>query len=189
MTQKEILEIFKQTRAILQGHFLLSSGLHSPQYLQCALILQHPKIAERLCSEIASKFRNKKPNVVIAPAIGGIIVSYEVARVLGAKSLFTERVNGKMSLRRGFTLNKTDKVLVCEDVITTGLSTKEVINVVKAHGANLIGVGSIVYRAKEKIDFGAECKSLIKIDIPAFKPEECSLCKKGLPLVKHGSRS
>lgn len=189
MRQEEVLEIFKQTRAILQGHFLLSSGLHSPQYLQCALILQHPKIAERLCSEIASKFRNKKPNVVIAPAIGGIIVSYEVARVLGAKSLFTERVNGKMSLRRGFTLNKTDKVLVCEDVITTGLSTKEVINVVKAHGANLIGVGSIVYRAKEKIDFGAECKSLIKIDIPAFKPEECSLCKKGLPLVKLGSRS
>ncbi|MCK4462897.1 MAG: orotate phosphoribosyltransferase [Candidatus Omnitrophica bacterium] len=189
MTQEEALEIFKETGAMLEGHFLLSSGLHSPQYLQCALVLQQPRIAERLCSELASKFRNKKPTVVIAPAMGGIIVSYEVARALGAKSLFAERVNGKMSLRRGFTLNKTDKVLVCEDVITTGLSTKEVVDVVNAHGVNLVGVGCLVYRAKDKIDFGVETKSIVSIDIPAYEPEECPLCKKGLPLVKPGSRS
>ncbi len=188
MTENEILGIFKETGAMLEGHFLLSSGLHSPQYLQCALVLQHPRIAERLCSELASKFRDKKPTIVIAPAMGGIIVSYEVARALGAKSLFTERVNGKMSLRRGFTLSKTDRALVCEDVITTGLSTKEVMGVVNSYGANLIGVGCFVYRAKGKIDFSAEIKSLINIDIPAFKPEECPLCRNNIPITKPGSR-
>ena len=188
MRQEEVLEIFKETRAMLEGHFLLSSGLHSPQYLQCALLFQHPRIAERLCREIASKFRDKKPNVVIAPAVGGIIVSYEVARALGAKSLFAERVQGKMVLRRGFSLDKNDRVLVVEDVITTGLSTKEVIDLVKAHGAELIGIGCIVDRSKEEIDFGTEYKSLIKIDISVFKKDTCPLCTEGVSLVKPGSR-
>ena len=189
MTHDEILNIFKDTKAMLEGHFLLSSGLHSSQYLQCALVLQDPKIAEKLCSELASKFKDKKPTVVVAPALGGVIVSYETARALGVKGIFTERVDGKMILRRGFSLSKNDKVLIVEDVITTGLSTKEVIETVKSYGAQIIGVGSIVNRTKKKIDFGVDTKSLITLDIPTFKPEDCPLCRQGTPLVKPGSRS
>ncbi|NQT23088.1 MAG: orotate phosphoribosyltransferase [Candidatus Omnitrophica bacterium] len=188
MKKEEILKVFKDTGAILEGHFVLSSGLHSPKYLQCALLLERPDIAEKLCQELASKFRDKKPDVVVAPAIGGVVVSYEVARALGVRSLFTERVDGKMTLRRGFKLGKDEKVLLVEDVITTGLSTKEVLEVVNAHGARPIAVGSIVNRAKEKIDFGCEAKSLIDIDIPVFKNEECPLCKKNIPITKPGSR-
>jgi len=188
MKKEEILKLFEKTGAILEGHFILSSGFHSPKYLQCALLLERPDISEKVCSELASKFRDKKPDVVVAPAIGGVVVSYEVARALGVRSLFTERVDGKMILRRGFKLGKDEKVLVVEDVITTGLSTKEVLGVVNAHGARPIAVGSIVNRAKEKIDFGCEAKSLIDIDIPVFKSEECPLCKKGTPLTKPGSR-
>jgi orotate phosphoribosyltransferase len=186
MKQSEILDIFKKTGAILEGHFVLSSGLHSPQYLQCALVLQNPQYAEKLCKALAEQFN--RPTVVVAPALGGVIVSYEVARVLGIKGIFTERENGKMILRRGFSLSKNDRVLVVEDVITTGLSTKEVIDVVKSCGAKVVGVGSIVNRAKEKIDFGVESKSLINLDIPTFKPEECPLCKRNIPLTKPGSR-
>jgi len=188
MKKEEILKVFEDTGAILEGHFVLSSGLHSPKYLQCALLLERPDIAEKLCQELASKFRDKKPDVVVAPAIGGVVVSYEVARALGVRSLFTERVDGKMTLRRGFKLGKDEKVLLVEDVITTGLSTKEVLEVVNAHGARPIAVGSIVNRAKEKIDFGCEAKSLIDIDIPVFKNEECPLCKKNIPITKPGSR-
>lgn len=188
MTQEYVLGIFKKTGAILNGHFLLSSGLHSAQYLQCALVLQHPGYSEKLCKELAKRFKKDRPTVVIAPAIGGILVSYEVARALGARSLFTERVDGKMALRREFSLDKKDRVLVVEDVITTGLSTNEVIGVVKSYGAALVGVGSIAYRAKKNIDFGVICQSLMKIDIPAYKAEECPFCKNNIPLTKPGSR-
>jgi orotate phosphoribosyltransferase len=188
MKEKEILEIFKKTGAFLNGHFRLSSGFHSAQYLQCARVLQHPEYAGSLCKILADKFTSAKPDIVIAPALGGILVSYEVARALKVKSLFTERVDGKMTLRRGFELNKNDKVLIVEDVITTGLSTKEVVEAVKAFGSTIVGVGCLVDRSGGKADFGAPLKSLLFLDIPAFKPENCPLCKDKIPITKPGSR-
>jgi orotate phosphoribosyltransferase len=188
MTQTEILNVFKKTEAILEGHFKLSSGLHSGKYLQCAKVLQYPEHAGALCRALAEKFKTTKPDVVIAPALGGILVSCEVARALNVKGLFMERVEGKMTLRRGFTLSDKEKVLVVEDVVTTGLSTREVIEAVKAFGAKLIGVGCLVDRSGGKVDFGARFEGLTKIDIPTFKPENCPLCKNKIPITKPGSR-
>lgn len=188
LKRDEIFDIFDKTGAMLNGHFKLSSGLHSPQYLQCALVLQHPRYCRKLCGELANKFRKKDITVVVAPALGGVIVSYEVATSLGARSLFTERKDGKMVLRRGFSLSKKDKVLVVEDVVTTGLSTKEVIKVVKRSGAKVVGVGAIVDRSGRPPKFGTPFKSLIRINVPTFKPHECPLCKKKAPITKPGSR-
>lgn len=188
MKEQEILRLFKDTGALLSGHFRLSSGLHSGNYFQCALLLQHPSIAEKLCKELASYFKDDKPTCVIAPALGGIIVSYETARSLGVKSLFTERVEGKMTLRRGFDLKKEDRVLVVEDVITTGLSTNEVLEAVKSIGAEIIGIGCVVDRSGKILDFGVKLKSLSRLDFPAYRQEDCPLCKKGVEITKPGSR-
>jgi len=188
MKEKDILKLFEDTGALLSGHFKLSSGLHSSNYFRCALLLQYPGMAERLCRELTSYFKDDKPTCVIAPAIGGVIVSYETARRLGARSLFTERVEGKMTLRRGFALKREDRVLVVEDVITTGLSTNEVLEVVRSAGAGVIGVGCIVDRSGKNLDFGVKLKSLARLDIPAYKPEDCPLCKKGMGIKKPGSR-
>lgn len=188
MKENEILEIFGKTGGLLKGHFKLSSGLHSGDYLQCALVLQHPGYAEKLCSQLATNFKKDKPTCVVAPALGGVLVSYEVARALGARSIFTERVDGKMTLRRGFVITKKDRVLVVEDVITTGLSTKEVLDVVRSQGADIIGVGSIVDRSGKDIDFGVKSISLLKLDLPVFPPEDCPLCKRGIGITKPGSR-
>ena len=188
MEEKQILKLFKETGALLNGHFRLSSGLHSGNYFQCALLLQNPDIAEKMCRQLAAYFKDDKPTCVVAPALGGVIVSYETARALGVKSLFTERVGGKMTLRRGFEIKKEDRVLVVEDVITTGLSTGEVVEAVKSFGAKIIGVGCIVDRSGKVLDFGVKLKSLIKLNFPTYKPEECPLCKKGAEITKPGSR-
>jgi orotate phosphoribosyltransferase len=188
MTENEILKIFEKTGALLKGHFKLSSGLHSSDYLQCAIVLQHPKYAEKLCSQMAAYFKKDEPTCVVAPALGGVIVSYEAARALAVRSLFTERVDGKMTLRRGFDIKKEDRVLVVEDVITTGLSIKEVLDVVKSKGAEIIGVGSVVDRSGKNIDFGVKSNSLVKLHLPAFPPENCPLCKKRSEITKPGSR-
>ncbi|MBU1912158.1 MAG: orotate phosphoribosyltransferase [Candidatus Omnitrophica bacterium] len=188
MKEQEILKLFRQTEALLSGHFRLSSGLHSRNYFQCALLLQNPDIAEKMCKQLAGYFKDDKPTCVVAPALGGVIVSYETARALGVKSLFTERVEGKMVLRRGFEIKKEDRVLVVEDVITTGLSTGEVLEAVKSTGAKIIGVGCIVDRSGKELDFGVKLKSLVKLDFPTYKPEECPLCKKGIEIRKPGSR-
>ncbi len=188
MQEKQILAIFNKTNALLKGHFRLSSGLHSERYLQCALVLQHPEYAARLCKELAKKFIREKPSVVVAPAMGGIIVSYEAARALGCRSVFTERDGGEMTLRRGFDIKKSDRALVVEDVITTGGSTKEVIDVVKQKGAKLIGVGAIVDRSSGGVDFGVRFEGLVKLTIETFKESACPLCKNGIPVVKPGSR-
>jgi len=185
---KDILKIFEKTDGLLKGHFRLSSGLHSGDYLQCALVLQYPKYAETLCSQLADYFRDDKPTCVVGPALGGVVVSYEVARALGARSIFTERKEGKMVLGRGFELGSDDKVLVVEDVVTTGLSTKEVLGVMRSKGATVIGVGSIVNRSGKKIDFGVKSISLLNLDLPVFPPENCPLCKKKLGITKPGSR-
>lgn len=189
MEQAHVLNLFQSSGALLKGHFKLSSGLHSGQYLQCALVLQDPKNAQALCAALAAKFKDNRVTVVIGPALGGVVVSYEVAKALGVvRSIFSERKDGKMLLRRGFSINKDDRVLVVEDVITTGGSTKEVIEIVKKTGAQLIGVGSLVCRAK-KIDFGADFKTLLKIDIPTFKENDCPLCKDNIPITKPGSKA
>ncbi len=188
MREKEILEIFEKTQALLRGHFKLSSNLHSGEYLQCARVLQYPEYAKRLCAELADYFKADKPTCVVAPALGGVIVSYETAKTFGVRSIFTERKDGKVVLRRGFEIRPDDRVLVVEDVITTGLSTKEVLELVKSTGAKIIGIGSIVNRSGKNIDFGVKLISLLKLDLPVFPPEQCPLCKKGIEIAKPGSR-
>jgi len=190
MQEMEVMEIFKRIGAYQQGHFKLSSGLHSAAYLQCALVLQDPVIAERICKTIAEKFRYDKPDIVIGPALGGIVFAYELARALGARSMFTERdASGKMTLRRGFFVNPSAKVLIAEDVLTTGKSTKEVMAVLAEDSIKPIGIACIVNRSSVPIDFGGiKHESLIKLSIPTFQEEHCPLCKEGLPIVKPGSR-
>ena len=188
MKEAEILNLFEKTGALLTGHFRLSSGLHSGNYFQCALVLQYPAYAEKLCVQLASYFKDDRPTVVVAPALGGVVVSYETARALGVKSLFTERVEGRMTLRRGFDLKERDRVLVVEDVITTGLSTGEVLETVRSSGAKVIGVGCVVDRSGKDIDFGVKSRSLVKLDFPTYNEKECPLCKKGVEIIKPGSR-
>ena len=186
--ENEIIAMFKETGALLMGHFKLSSGLHSGQYLQCALVLQHPEHAAKLGEGIANRFKGKEITCVAGPALGGIIIAYEAARALKVRCVFSERQDGKMTLRRGFKLTSQDKVLVVEDVITTGKSIKELIDVVEASGAEVTGVGTIVDRSSGNADLGHEILPLVKFDIKTFNPENCLLCKKNMPLVKPGSR-
>jgi orotate phosphoribosyltransferase len=188
MTEKDILDIFHTNNALLTGHFKLSSGLHSQNYLQCALVLQHPDIATKFAKEIAKKFSKEKIDVVIGPALGGITLAYEVARALKTRGLFTERQDGKMVLRRGFSIKSGERALVVEDVITTGGSTKEVIDVVKDLGGIVTGVASIMDRSSEQVNFGVRFEPLARIKIETYKEEDCPLCKQGIPITKPGSR-
>ncbi len=182
------MKIFKDCNAYHKGHFRLSSGLHSEYYLQCALVLAYPKVAAKLCGELAKKFKDQKIEVVIGPAIGGITAAYEVARALGTRGIFSEREEGKMTLRRGFKLNRGDKVLVVEDVTTTGGSAKEVVEMAKALGAKVVGVGAIIDRSGGKAKFGVPFKSLARLNIKTYEPKKCPLCKEGIPISKPGSR-
>ena len=188
MTQEEVLDIYTRTGALLAGHFLLSSGLHSDRYLQSALVLQQPEIATRLCAALAGHFRDLKIEVVIAPALGGVFVSHETARALGVRALFVERVNGELTLRRGFSIRANERVLVVEDVITTGKSTRETIAVVEKAGGNVIAAGSLVDRSGGKADLGVPYRSLVTLDVPSYRPEDCPMCKAGSTPVKPGSR-
>ncbi|UWG96089.1 orotate phosphoribosyltransferase [Dehalobacter sp. DCM] len=189
LSNEEILGIFIETGALLNGHFKLTSGKHSAQYMQCAQVLQYPRKAAVLGKELADKFTGMEIETVIGPAMGGIIVAHEVGRSLGVKSIFTERQDGVMALRRGFKLEPGEKVLVVEDVITTGGSVKEVIEIVKEAGAVPVGVGVLVDRSGGKADFdGIELHSLIQLNIEAFEPENCTLCQQGIPCEKPGSR-
>jgi len=191
LTQDEIKEIFLKADAFLEGHFLLSSGLHSPYYLQCAKVLQYPQYAEVLCRELANRIKELKVDfdLVIAPAIGGIIVSYETARHLKVRGIFAERVNGKLTLRRGFKIGKGERAVVVEDVITTGKSTRETIEVVKESGGKVVAVGSLVDRSGGKVNFGVPFTTLWRLEVPVYEPEKCPLCKEGkIELVKPGSR-
>ena len=188
MTQQEILKIFKEHNALLEGHFKLSSGLHSEKYLQCALVLQYSDISEKLSKALAKEFMKEKIDVVVGPALGGITLAYEVARQLGVRGIFTERQDGRMVLRRGFCVKNKEKVLVAEDVVTTGLSTNEVIDVIKGQGGEVVGVGSIIDRSSGKAKFGVPFKFLAKIDVKTYEEKDCPLCKKGMAVVKPGSR-
>lgn len=185
---EEIISIFQRTGVLWEGHFILSSGLHAGRYLQCARVLQYPEEAAKLCSALAEHFGGQEITAVIGPATGAIIIAYEVARFLRARALFTEREEGKMTLRRGFSLEPKDKVLVVEDVITTGGSVKEVIEVVKEWRATPVGVGAFVDRSGGKVDLGLPLKALLTMEIENYRPEECPLCHQGLPAIKPGSR-
>ncbi len=188
MEKEKALQIFRETGALLEGHFLLTSGLHSPTYFQCALVLQYPQYAEMFCSEIARHFADREIDTVIAPAIGGIVVSQEVARLLNVRGMWAEREAGVMSLRRGFRLHPGERVLVVEDVVTTGGSVREVVDLVRGRGAQVVGVAAIVDRSGGKARFDAEFFATFSMDVVTYEPEECPLCRRGLPLVKPGSR-
>src|ERR671917_2240387 len=184
----EVLEMFRRTGALLEGHFVLTSGLHSTVYLQCALVLQHPPEAERFGRAIAEHFRGERVETVVAPAIGGIVIGWEVARALGVRSLWTEREGGGMTLRRGFAVRPGERVLVVEDVITTGGSTRETCDALRAAGAPLVGAASIIDRSGGPADVGLPRVALATLEVPAVSPDACPQCAAGLPAVKPGSR-
>jgi orotate phosphoribosyltransferase len=189
MKAKEVLKIFRDKDAFLEGHFLLSSGSHSGQYLQCAKVLEDPEACAKLSRALAAHFRNQNISAVVGPAMGGIIFAYELARALGVRALFTEREKRAMCLRRGFSVSSGERVLIAEDVITTGGSVKEAIKALKSYGAKVVGVAALIDRSGRKSPFGKiRFKSLKKINIKTYASQNCPLCKKGLALVKPGSR-
>lgn len=194
MNKKEVIAIFKEKRALLEGHFELSSGLHSAKYLQAALVLQYPCLATRLCTSLAQFFRNKDAQVVISPALGGIVVGQKVAEALKARAIFAEKDKGNFTLRRGFRINPEEKILVVEDVITTGGSVKEIIKVVEESKGEVVGVGCLVNRSCDKIVFITERKikiqpkSLLNLKIKTYSQARCPLCEKGVQLIRPGSK-
>lgn len=190
---ESILELFRSTGAYLQGHFRLTSGLHSPEYLQCALVLQHPAAAEKLGRLLAGELRalaGGKIDLVVSPALGGVIIGHEAARALGTRFLFTERdgATGKMALRRGFTAGAGETAVVVEDVITTGGSTRDVVEALRAAGAKVAAAGSIIDRSGGQAGVGVPRVALATLQVVAHHPEQCPLCARGIPVVKPGSR-
>ena len=188
MQPGEVVERFRRTGALLEGHFILTSGLHSAQYLQCALVLQHPSEAEAFGRAIAERFAEQHVETVVAPAIGGIIIGWEVARALGVRSIWTEREGGTMTFRRGFSVRPGERILVVEDVITTGGSTRETIEALRAAGALVVGAASIIDRSGGRADVGVPRVALATLEVPAFAPAACPQCTAGVPAVKPGSR-
>jgi orotate phosphoribosyltransferase len=189
MSHQDVLDRFRQLGALLEGHFKLSSGLHSSAYLQCALVLQHPAEAERLGRALAERIAHTRPTVVLSPALGGLIIGHEVARALGVRAIFAERVDGTLTLRRGFDLSPADRVLVVEDVLTTGGSTRETMDVATALGASVVGAAAVVNRSGKDAPLDAPFAALASITPPTYQPETCPLCQEGIPVVKPGSRA
>ena len=188
MKPEEVINHFKKTDALLEGHFRLTSGLHSTVYLQCARVLQYPKIAEQFGQAIAEKFEGQGIELVASPAIGGIVIGHEVARALGARFIWTEREESQMTLRRGFAVSPGEKTLVVEDVITTGGSTRETIDCLQRAGANVIGAASIIDRSGGDVDVGVPRFALAALKVVSVEPEQCDACRLGEPVVKPGSR-
>jgi len=193
VNEDEILQHFRSTNALLDGHFVLSSGLHSPTYLQCALALQKPADADRFARELVNRMALDRSiagvETVASPAIGGLVIGFAVAQAIGVRFIWTERQNGEMTLRRGFSVRKGEKVLVVEDVITTGGSTRECMAALEQHGADIIAAASIVDRSAGRADVGVPRTSLVSLDVPSFEPTACPLCESGQPVVKPGSRA
>jgi len=188
LKRDEILKIFKETEALLEGHFILTSGLHSDKYFQCAKVFQYPWHTETLCREIADYFKDERIDVVISPAVGGIVFGQEIARLLGVRAIFAERVEGRMTLRRGFTLSPGERVLVAEDVTTTGGSVKEVLETVKQSGSKPIAVTALVDRSGGTTEFGVPYFSLFQMEVNIYDPDNCPMCRAGSTAVKPGSR-
>ncbi|HDL19427.1 MAG TPA: orotate phosphoribosyltransferase [Bacteroidetes bacterium] len=190
MEESEVLEIFENTNALLEGHFLLSSGLHSNQYFQCAGVLQYPQYAEEIAQDIAANFKNVNVDLVISPAMGGLIIGHEVARAMKTRFVFTERSkeNDKMVLRRGFDLEEGEKALIIEDVLTTGGSVREVLKLLERENVLVAGIGFIVDRSDNKVKFSAPKYAVYQIPLVVYQPGNCPLCKKGIPIDRPGSR-
>ena len=190
MTQEEVVHLFKESGALLEGHFRLTSGLHSSRYLQSALVLQNPAHAARLGKELAGRLLELAgpPDLVLAPALGGILVAHEVARAFGVRGLFAERVEGSLTLRRGFSVAAGERCCVVEDVVTTGGSTRETMDVARRHGGVVTAAGALMDRSGGRCDLGVPRVALAVLDIPTFAPEACPLCAAGSVAVKPGSR-
>lgn len=186
LQEKDVMKMLEETSAVMHGHFLLTSGLHSPMYVEKFNVLQHPKYTERLCQEIARRYADANVELVVGPVTGGILLAHEVGKALGTRAIFTERENGKMTLRRGFQIPEGTRVLVVEDIVTTGGSVKEVMEVVKEHGGELVGVGLLVDRSGGKVDFGIRTEALLHLSVETFDPHNCPLCAEGKEFTKRG---
>ena len=189
MNQETVLSLFRDSGALLEGHFKLTSGLHSAKYLQSALVLQHPKHAEALGRALADQLRDLHATVVLSPALGGLIIGHEVARGLGVRAIFAERQDGALSLRRGFSLSSSDRVVVIEDVVTTGKSTRETMDVAEQTGAKVVGAGSIIDRSGGHSNLGVPFHPLVTLTVTTHDPADCPMCAAGQPVVKPGSRA
>lgn len=188
MNHDDLLSLFRASGALLEGHFRLTSGLHSPRYLQCALVLSQPASAETLARALAEAVGALDATVVLSPALGGIVIGHEMGRALGVRAIFAERQDGRLTLRRGFALTPADRVLVVEDVVTTGGSTRETMEVAREAGARVVGAASIVDRSGGQTDLGVPYHALLPMSVPTWPPDACPLCAQGLPVVKPGSR-
>ncbi|MFA5392249.1 MAG: orotate phosphoribosyltransferase [Candidatus Paceibacterota bacterium] len=191
LSKADIIKKFEETEAIQRGHFQLTSGVHSEIYIQCAQVMQYPEFMDNLCSELGRKFRGEIIDVIVGPAVGAIIMAHVMARILGpwVRAIFTERENGRMILRRSFMIKEGEKVLVVEDVMTTGSSAKEVIDIVESRQGKVVGVGALIDRSEGKIDFGVKIQSLLTLNIKNYLPKVCPLCQKGVPVIEPGSRN
>ncbi|GBG57227.1 orotate phosphoribosyltransferase [Sporomusaceae bacterium FL31] len=188
MNEEEVKQLFIDTGAILEGHFLLTSGLHSPLYVEKFQVLQYPNYTAQLCEALASKFADENVEVVVGPVTGGILLAHEVGKSLGTRAIFTERENGKMTLRRGFVIKPGERVLIVEDIVTTGGSVQEVLDVVLEHGGVPVGIGMLVDRSGGKASFAIPHKALLNLTVTTYHAEECPMCKAGLAMTKRGSR-
>ncbi|HEV7684758.1 MAG TPA: orotate phosphoribosyltransferase [Pyrinomonadaceae bacterium] len=188
LESEHVIGKFRETGALLEGHFVLTSGLHSSVYLQCALVLQHPRAAQDFGESIAAHFQTEKIATVVSPAIGGLIIGHEVARALGARFIWTERQDGTMVLRRGFTVAPGERILVVEDVVTTGGSTRETVKALRADGATVVAAASIIDRSSGKAEVGVPRMALATLDVPSVDSSVCEACMRNEPAIKPGSR-
>jgi orotate phosphoribosyltransferase len=189
VTADDVLDLFRKSGALLEGHFRLTSGLHSDRYLQSALVLQYPEFAATLGGALAERTRHLDPTLVLSPALGGIVIGQEVGRALGVRAIFAERQDGALTLRRGFTLSPSDRVLVVEDVVTTGGSTRETAQIAEQLGAQVVGAGAIIDRGGNAARIDLPLHALVQLNVPTYQPDQCPLCAKGIPAAKPGSRS
>jgi orotate phosphoribosyltransferase len=189
MDQEAVLELFRKSGALLEGHFRLSSGLHSERYLQSALVLQYPEFAEALGQALADRTRHLQPTVVLSPALGGVVIGQEVGRALGVRAIFAERQEKTLVLRRGFSVDSSDRVLIVEDVITTGGSTRETATVAESLGALVTGAAAIVDRGSDPARLALPMQTLVRLEVPTYPPDACPLCARGVAVVKPGSRA
>ncbi len=188
MTDNDVLNHFIKSGALLEGHFLLRSGLHSNRFFQAALVLQYPDIAEKLCAQLADNFKGVKIDAVLSPALGGLIVGQEVARRIGCKAIFAEKENDNLVLRRGFMISKGDRILVAEDVVTKGGRVDQTVRLAREMGADVVGIAVIVDRSAGDVKFDVQFKSLLKLHVETFEPAKCPFCASKTPLVKPGSK-
>lgn len=183
MNSEQVMELFRRTGVLLEGHFKLTSGRHSPMFLQCSQVMQYPHEAEPLAAALAERVKGLRVDAVIGPAMGGIVLSYEIGRQLGTKAIFAERQDGTMTLRRGFSIKPGHRYLVVEDAVSTGGSVREVMDVVCEHGAEVAGVGVLVDRSAGKVDFGVPTLAMLTLEVPSYPPDDCPLCRQGVPLT------